>query len=165
MKLKRNCQPSSSLVAKQNGITMVEVLVTMIVIALGLLGQAALLTATLSNNNSAYMRSLATMLAYDIIDCMRANRIAASNGSYATDFGSTPSGGTVAGDDLLYWKSQLSSELSSGDGKVVVDGTGNTTITVRWDERNSVPQSESGCASTPTDPTPLRCFITQTDLL
>jgi type IV pilus assembly protein PilV len=121
--------------AKQKGITMIEVLVTMLVIALGLLGQAALLTATLSNNNSAYMRSLATMLAYDVVECMRANRTAAINGSYSIALGSPASGGSVAGDDLVNWKNQLSAVLPSGDGSVTVDAAGNATIVIRWDER------------------------------
>lgn len=55
------------------GFTLVEVLVAVVVLAVGLLGLAGLQASSLGNNQSAYTRSLATQLAYDIADRMRAN--------------------------------------------------------------------------------------------
>lgn len=55
------------------GFTLIEVLITMVVIALGLLGLAGLQATNLKNNQSAYFRSQATQLAYDIADRMRVN--------------------------------------------------------------------------------------------
>jgi len=124
-----------ALKAGQKGVSMIEVLVTMIVIALGLLGHGRLLATTLNHNNSAYMRSVATMLAYDIAECMRANRAAAIGGSYNVAIGNSPSGGTVAGDDLVSWKTRLAELLPAGDGSVTVDIQGNTTIVIQWDQK------------------------------
>ncbi|WP_126456347.1 type IV pilus modification protein PilV [Sulfuriflexus mobilis] len=55
------------------GFSLVEVLVAVFVLAIGLLGLAGLQAKSLQFNYSAYQRSQATMLAYDIIDRMRAN--------------------------------------------------------------------------------------------
>ena len=116
------------------GVTLVEVLVTMVLIALGFLGHAKLLTTTISHNNSAYMRSLATMLAYEVVECMRANRAAAINSDYNIALGNAPGGGTVAGYDVAYWKARIAESLPAGDGSVTVDLQGNATIVIRWDD-------------------------------
>ena len=64
------------------GFTLIEVLVAVFVLAIGLLGLAGLQAKSLQFNHSAYQRSQATILAYDIIDRMRANLSEARNGSY-----------------------------------------------------------------------------------
>ncbi len=134
MKRHGNPEPRFGREIKQNGVTLIEVLITMVVIALGLLGHAKLITSTLSHNNSAYMRSLATLLTYDVVECMLGNRAVAINGGYNIAFGGNPTGGSVAGDDLVYWKTQLAGSLPAGDGSVTVDAQGNATIVVRWDD-------------------------------
>ena len=58
---------------KNTGFTLIEVLIAMIILAVGLLGLAGLQATSLRNNQSAYNRSVATQLAYDIADRMRAN--------------------------------------------------------------------------------------------
>jgi len=58
---------------KTNGFTLVEVLVAMIVLALGLLGLAGLQTLSIRNNMNAYQRGQAIQLIYDMTDRIRAN--------------------------------------------------------------------------------------------
>lgn len=58
----------------QRGFSLMEVLVAVMVLAIGLLGLAALQTQGIRFNQDAYTRSQATMLAFDIMDRMRANR-------------------------------------------------------------------------------------------
>ena len=62
---------------RQRGFTLLEVLIAVMLLAVGLLGLAGLQAVSLRNNHSAYLRSQATMLTYDIIDSMRTNRSAA----------------------------------------------------------------------------------------
>lgn len=59
---------------QQTGFSLVEVLVAMLVLAIGLLGLAALQTQGVRFNHDAYVRTNATTLAYDIVDKMRLNR-------------------------------------------------------------------------------------------
>jgi type IV pilus assembly protein PilV len=58
---------------KNAGFGLIEVLIAVLVLALALLGLAALQVTSLKNNQSAYNRSQATQLAYDLADRMRAN--------------------------------------------------------------------------------------------
>ncbi len=65
-----------------DGFSMIELLVAMVVLAIGLLGMAGLQTAGLSNNQSAYYRSQATIAIADIVDRMRSNKVGVDAGYY-----------------------------------------------------------------------------------
>lgn len=122
---------------KQRGFTMLEVLVSMVVIALGLLGYAGLQAASMKNANTAYLRSQATLLSHDMVERMRVNRAVALAGTYNIAIGASAGGGGVAGNDLNEWKRNLQQSLPAGDGAVVVmgvGGAGTVQITIQWDD-------------------------------
>jgi type IV pilus assembly protein PilV len=126
---------------KQSGFTLVEVLVAMLVLAIGLLGLAGLMTSSLRNNLSASHRTQATWLAYDIIDRMRANRTSAIAGSYATTLATSGActvawpTGTIQAQDIAAWKSQLACVLPTGNGSIAVTNAARATVMIRWDDR------------------------------
>lgn len=136
----------------QRGVSLVEVLVTVVVISVGLLGVSALHLTSLRNSFDSNSRSKATWLAHDIADRMRANRNAARSGNYTIAIGTSPSGTTIAATDLIGWKNQMSQSLTSGDGSIAVADIGSSkvfTITVQWKERDNA--------------TPIS-FVTQTEI-
>jgi type IV pilus assembly protein PilV len=111
----------------QRGVTLLEVLISILVLSVGLLGYAGLQTVSMKNNTSAFQRSQATMLTYDIVDRMRANKPNLASYSIAM--------GTVgAFPDVVSWKSNVATALPDGDASIVVDLAGNATITVQWDD-------------------------------
>lgn len=118
----------------QRGATLVEVLVTLLILCIGLLGVAALQIQALRANHGATLRSQATVLSHDIADRMRANRTAALAGAYDVAIGAVPTGTTLSDLDLASWKESLAAILPSGDGAVVFAG-GIATITVQWTDR------------------------------
>lgn len=61
---------------KQGGATLIEVLVTVVVLALGLLGVASLLVRGLQANTFSNYRSVAVAKAYEVTDRLRANNAA-----------------------------------------------------------------------------------------
>lgn len=63
----------------QRGVSMIEVLVTILVMSVGLLGLAALQGFSLQAGQGAYYRTQATNLAYEVADFARLNRSAAIN--------------------------------------------------------------------------------------
>src|ERR1700679_2100603 len=69
---------------RTSGFTIVEVLVSLVILSIGLLGIAKLVLYSAHSNDSAYLRSQATQLAYEILDNMRANPTAVGLGSYTT---------------------------------------------------------------------------------
>ncbi len=116
----------------QQGFTLIEVLITVIILAIGLLGLAGLQANSLRFNHSAYQNSQATALAYEIADRMRANRDNATAGNYDIAIGAgPPGGGTVAATDLTDWKTALAALLPNGDGSIVRNGT-LVEVTVQW---------------------------------
>lgn len=60
--------------ASVHGFSMIEVLVSLFVLAVGLLGVAALQLSSITNNQEGYFRSQATALADDLVARMRGNR-------------------------------------------------------------------------------------------
>lgn len=120
---------------KQHGFSMIEVLVTVLILAIGLLGLAGLQSTSLRSNHSAMLRSQATVLAYDIADRLRANRTAALNGNYDVDLEETPTGTSMVATDIIAWKDNLAEMLPLGDGAIARDEDDNRfTITVQWDD-------------------------------
>ncbi|MGB0958167.1 MAG: type IV pilus modification protein PilV, partial [Litorivicinus sp.] len=73
------------------GISLVEVLVSLLILSLGLLGFASLQAANLNLGNEAWLRSQATVLASDMIDRVRGNSASFEAGHYDHAFASTPS--------------------------------------------------------------------------
>jgi type IV pilus assembly protein PilV len=125
---------------QQRGFGLLEVLVTVIVLSVGLLGLAGLQATSLRFNSSAYQRSQATHLAYDLADRMRANRADARSGAYDGDWlGVTPDcqtitlTGTLVEQDVQGWRNALACTLPQGTGRVATDN-GVVTLVVQWDD-------------------------------
>lgn len=68
---------------RSDGFTLIEVLITFLVMAIGLLGLARLQVNTLSSQFEAYQRAQAVMLAQDMANRIRVDALAARAGSYA----------------------------------------------------------------------------------
>ncbi len=67
---------------KMAGLTMIEILVTLIVLSIGLLGMAALQLTGLRSANGSIYRTQATLLADDIAERMRANPSAVDGNAF-----------------------------------------------------------------------------------
>lgn len=67
---------------RQQGATLLEVLVAFLILTFGLLGLAGMQITALKNNQSALQRSQASVLAHFMMDAMRANRASALAGDY-----------------------------------------------------------------------------------
>lgn len=123
------------------GFTLIEVLIAVVLLTTGLLGLASLQATGTRLNHSAYMRSQATVLAYDIVDRMRANVAAARTGGYDIAIGAAaPAGTATTAVDLAQWKATLAALLPDGDGSIAADAGGlpdeaqRVTVVVRWND-------------------------------
>jgi len=152
---------------KQQGFTLLEVLIALLILSIGLLGLAALQTTGLRSNEMASMRTNSTMLAYDISDRMRANPQGITDGDYVIN--SDPVSGSVtdctstdcttsqlATFDLNQWKTAIA-VLPGGQGDITQTAGPPLvhTITVRWDENRT---GATGLNCPPADSDDLRCF-------
>lgn len=74
------------------GFSLLEVLISLLVLSIGLLGLAALQAASIRSNESAYVRSQVQLVGSEIIDRIRADRDNATTyntGGFEDDFGNT----------------------------------------------------------------------------
>jgi type IV pilus assembly protein PilV len=139
------------LINTQKGFTLLEVMIAVLVLAIGLLGLAHLHISSLKVNQSAEFRSLATTLAADMFDRMRANQSAAQNGDYALALDADPpnSPSAVAEIDIDEWLSKVQESLPQGDASIVCPAFVVNTeflcdITVSWTEM----QDDDGLGAT-----------------
>ncbi len=129
----------------QHGFSMIEVLVTMIIMVVGLLGMASLQYTSLKNLNSTYFRYQAMLAAYDMAERMRGNGTAVQAGSYSA-ISVTAATGTecangvcttnaaIVANDIFEWAETVMN-LPGGTGSVA--GAGPYTITVSWFEQDT----------------------------
>lgn len=145
------------------GTSLLEVLVTIVIMAVGLLGLAKLQVSTLRNNQNSLYRTEATLLANDILDSMRVVNSDSHDqaGAYAVATGSTSAAGPnpVATTDVSDWKTRITQALPDGDGSISVNGR-IATIRIEWnDRRPGIPDSADRCSSDRTARP--ACFETQ----
>lgn len=113
------------------GVSLLEVLITLVILTIGLLGLAGLQTVSLQLNQGALVRSQASNLAYDITERIRANWPAAAAYNIAIDEDAAASPSTLAESDLSEWREALAATLPDGTGSVeIVDNR--VTVVIRW---------------------------------
>lgn len=142
--------------SRSGGFTLIEILVTLFILAVGLLGLAGLMVDGMRNNQGAYLRTQASILAYDMADRMRANREEAEDGGeydgFTTVQASTtmPACASTAGGctpeqqaavDKVQWTRQIQGAgsgmalLPGGVGTITHDDTNDIfTVRISWDE-------------------------------
>ncbi len=124
------------------GYSLLEVLVSLFVLSIGLLGLAALQTTGMRFNQQSYTRTQAAFQIYDIVDRMRVNKTGTSGNAHANyDNVSLSATGTnndcvtnactsadLADDDIYAWKTETAKLLPEGQA-TICRGTFNTTYT------------------------------------
>ena len=138
-----------------NGVTLIEVMVSLIILTVGLLGMATLHGLGTKTGNQSYFRTQAVHQVYDILDRMRANRSGTTSGYYARPASSSNSVGNcalspcsisdIANFDLGEWNKANQSMLPSGSGTVTIEGS-SISVEISWTEntgRDGKPESTS----------------------
>lgn len=133
----------------QSGASLIEVMVALFVMAIGLLGFAALLTTSSTLNQRAFQLSQAVFLAESIVERVRANRNGSSVSDYGVNLSENPSSNSncdssacsptdMAKWDVAQWMMQVNSLLPSGDAQIevnTVSGITSITVTVYYELR------------------------------
>ncbi len=127
--------------AKNQGFSLIEVLVTILILTFGLIGVAGLLVGGVANASSSEYLTKANALAADMADRIRANPGPAGAMSATTEYSfgysdnppASPSG--IAQEDKKAWLEALARQLPGGDGKITTTNTGGNRkfdIEVQW---------------------------------
>jgi type IV pilus assembly protein PilV len=139
-------------VNRQAGVGLIEVLVAVLVLSIGFLGIAALQALSMSTNNSAMARSMATIDSYSILDAMRADSASARGGAYTTTVTASacPAAAATAAlsnAQLIQWCNQLGNDLgktANTKGAINCSATGDCTITITFDDSRAGAGGTSG---------------------
>ena len=135
MKIKRKLR------AAQLGFSLVEVLISVFIFSVGLLGLAAMQLQALKYTQAAQWRSQANFLAADMVERVRANRAAVSSYVIATEANPPVSRSSMADYDVGEWLDQLAATIPGGDGSVAWDNSTKTlTVTVQATEQSRLRQ-------------------------
>jgi type IV pilus assembly protein PilV len=134
-----------SVKAGQRGMSLIEVLVAMLVVSLGVLALSGMLAAAARFSKTSEFRSVATLLAQDIADRMRANKPAVGLSEYELlngydtpheEPGADPTCADVtkcstqelAAIDMAQWSRAIYFSLPEGQGYIAADGAKNPPV-------------------------------------
>ncbi len=139
---------------KESGFSMLEVLVSMIIIMIGVLGIAGMQLLAINNTEVARYQSLAALLASSMATGMQSNAAywgtpSSSIGVTGTTITGIASGGTsclnavctptqLAAYDLTNWGQALASTLPNGSGTIactLIPAPTVCTLTLNWSEK------------------------------
>lgn len=148
--IKRRTRPI--LMKKQSGLGLIEILITVLILGIGILGVASTQVVSLQMNSQSQSRSQAVLLAEDLLDRIRANSEnfnayaltqgnaqGADGGDCDTSF--VPANATVAANDIAAWENSLACLLPEAQRTVTASMNAATnlisvTVTIDWDQND-----------------------------
>jgi type IV pilus assembly protein PilV len=127
---------------RQRGASLIEILVTVLMLSFGLLGMSALQARALQGSVSSFQRSQAVIFAQYLLDVMRIDREAAKGGDYNTPKVCSPSAftlTTLADTSRKDWLTLVRDDMGNPNDTTtctVIDCDPNYTCTVKilWDD-------------------------------
>lgn len=133
---------------RQSGVTMIEVLITILVLAIGMTGVMATEALAIQTNHQAYLRTQAILQAQRMADRMHANLKGVSDGNYVmTTTPGTPSPNCLSASctpaemaafDKWEWDQNNKTLLPSASATITFDSTDEFyTITINWKEETN----------------------------
>ncbi|MBT2297934.1 type IV pilus modification protein PilV [Pseudomonas fluorescens] len=114
----------------QEGMTLIEVLVAVLILGVGLLGAAMVQLNALKYTDSSRMTSQASFIAYDMLDRIRAN----SSADYTVTPPSSPNLNVARDQDLYDFKTNIVSFGGATATGTVALHQRVYTITISWDD-------------------------------
>jgi type IV pilus assembly protein PilV len=134
---------------KGTGVSLLEVLISILLAALGLLALAGANVSAIRYSKMSQYRGTATLLAQDIAERMRANKLGLGSYSYTTDWSGQASAvatdtscegavvctaSLLAAYDLATWRKVVRDQLPRGSVVVSIQGTVGADVWIAWQD-------------------------------
>lgn len=127
----------------QTGVTLIEVLVTTLVLSGGLLGAAAVQLKALQHTDSALMTTQANFIAYDMLDRARANSGIDYNYSTGSRSAAAVGAGSVLAQDLSDFARNIQ-QFGGEHARGAIEARNHqVSITLEWDDARASLQPDS----------------------
>ena len=148
---------------QQQGATLLEVLITVVILAVGVLGAVKMQILSLHGVNSSYNHGLAAHLANDMADRMRINSVsvladsynhAAAPAAYPDCAAVACTTAQLASFDVGNWQAEIANTMPGITGQVERGAGNNFVVTIRWDDDRSG-SAGTGCTTAAAD---LNCY-------
>jgi type IV pilus assembly protein PilV len=162
------------------GMSLIEVLVSMLISAIGLMGLIGLQVGSMRSGKAANLQSAANLLVGDLADRMRANAEGnrapltyASGGTWRSGAGCAPAASDCVAqprctpaertrEDLAAWRRSIAAALPEGGGLVL--GTADTgyDVVIGWRVVSATVHSEpvnGNCPAAAAAPSSVRCLV------
>lgn len=158
--------------SRQRGVSLIEVMMSVLIFSIGLIGLAGLMVMSTRSNHSAYLRTQVTFLANNMANRMSANPKGVWDGSYNSSAypvaaasagcgaGSPCNSANLAIHDQRLWSDQLRTFLPNASASINCTGTGAVgydptaqldlrppyggmcTMRINWTEQNNGSQQD-----------------------
>ena len=142
----------------QNGVSLLEILVTIMVLSIGLLGIAGLQITSLKNTQRALLKTHVSLLVYDLTDIIRSNPDQVSKNFFdnidtqSKTFNSLPNcklkegcnSEDMANTEMKDWVDRMKDLLPEGNAAIIGDGAGNFSLNISWLDDVSRQSKEAG---------------------
>ncbi|HHW4679210.1 MAG TPA: type IV pilus modification protein PilV [Xylella sp.] len=142
--MRRHSSRCCQLPLRPPGISLIEVLIALLILSIGLLSFALLQTMNIRFTKSAQQRTVASNLAYELIDIMRSQRSVVRyygaityqsfDGVDGTNCDPSENATPVA--NMARWRCEVVSALPDGRAQVKLAANGEVTVTMRWGDQN-----------------------------
>lgn len=131
------------------GMSLIEVMVSVLILGVGLLGIAAMQSLALRAGQSSLESSQAVMQSTSIIEAMRGNRANAASYNTAGLVCTVPSGGGLAGADMAAWITSLKATIGNNAATCgqITGCPDACVVTVQWDDSRADPDGTAGGAT------------------
>lgn len=123
----RKITPRIYRVKHERGVAMIEVLISVLLLAIGIMGLVAMQASMSQNVTQAKLRSEASFLASQLVGQMWVD--AGNLSKYKVTGGACDDASHPA---CTAWSNRVTNTLPNGAANVVIDGSNNVTVSLTW---------------------------------
>ena len=132
VKINKCCKPYSS---HQKGFSLIEVMVTLVIASIGLMSLTVMHTRSVNNTSFAYTEIQSSFHLQEIVELLRANKDAATNGEFninLTSFSSLTVSPDISKTHRYNWFNNLNNTLPSSMASINCDINSRCVLTVEY---------------------------------